>query len=51
VVLFDEFSSMLHEFRALEDYCSAFRRDYEVVGVVGRGAYTSYFPQIAIRML
>ena len=34
IIIFDEFSSMLHEFRALEDYCSSYMRDYEIVGVV-----------------
>lgn len=31
VIIFDEFYHVLHEFRALEDYCSSYRRDYEVV--------------------
>jgi len=50
LVLFDEFSSILDEFRSLEDYCSAFQRSYEVVGVVPRGPEFSYYQQIAIRM-
>ena len=50
VIVFDEFSAMLHEFRALEDYCAAYRRDYAVVGVVAKGPYFSYYPQVAIRM-
>jgi hypothetical protein len=43
VVMFDEFSSVQHEFRALEDYCSAFRADYQVL------AMTHRLDQVAIR--
>jgi hypothetical protein len=45
IVIFDEFSSVLNEFSALADYCSAYRRSYEVIG-----ATSEYFAQIAIRM-
>lgn len=31
MVIFDEFYSLMHEFRALEDYCSSYGRSYEVV--------------------
>jgi hypothetical protein len=31
IIIFDQFRHVLHEFRALEDYCSSFRRDYEVL--------------------
>ena len=48
VIVFDEFSSILHEFRALDDYCSAYMRSYEVLGAIM--SPSSYF-QIAIRML
>ena len=44
IVIFDEFSSVLNEFRALHDYCSAYRRTYEVAG-----ATSSYFTQVAVR--
>ncbi len=44
IILFDEFYSVMHEFRALEDYCQAFQREYEVVGA------TKNYSQIAIRM-
>jgi hypothetical protein len=44
MVIFDEFSSVLNEFRALKDYCAAYRRNYEVLG-----ATTEYFAQVAIR--
>lgn len=45
IVLFDDFSSMLHDFRALEDYTRAFGRRYEVLGAAGR----SYYEHVAIR--
>lgn len=44
LVIFDEYSSILHEFRALEDYCSSYVRDYEILGA------TKYYSQIAIRV-
>jgi methyltransferase family protein len=44
VIIFDEFASLLHEFRALEDYCCAYMRNYEVVGA------TQHDVQIAVRM-
>jgi len=46
IVVFDEFSSVLNEFAALRDYCSAYRREYEVIA----SAYT-YYGHLAIRML
>lgn len=33
IIIFDEFSSVLHEFRALEDFCLAFKREYDVLAV------------------
>jgi hypothetical protein len=45
LVIFDEFSSVLNEFAALADYCSAYRREYDVLA-----ATSEYFAQIAIRM-
>jgi hypothetical protein len=48
IIIFDEFSSALHEFRALEDYCAAYLRTYQVLAVVRSGA--DYYSQIAIRM-
>lgn len=44
IVIFDEFSSVLNEFRALDDYCTSYRREYEVLGVA-----STYFAQVAIR--
>lgn len=45
IIIFDEFYSVMHEYRALEDYCSAYMRDYEVL------ASTNNQTQIAIRFL
>lgn len=49
IVLFDEFSSVLHEFRAFEDYCMAYGVSFEVL------AYTksskSYYSHVAVRIL
>jgi hypothetical protein len=44
IILFDEFYSVMHEFRALEDYCSSYMRSYEVIAAARNHA------QIAIRM-
>jgi len=44
ILILDEFSSVLHEFRALEDFCSAYGRDYDVLAV------TTSLDQVAIRM-
>ena len=33
VLVFDEWANPLHEFRALHDYCRAYRREYEVLAV------------------
>ncbi|MBN1424032.1 hypothetical protein JXA88_05690 [Candidatus Fermentibacteria bacterium] len=48
VVIFDEFASVLDEFRALEDYCAAYMRDYEVIAVTRTP--TDYFAHLALRM-
>jgi len=45
IVIFDEFTCALHEYRALEDFCSAYMRKYEVI------AATTNHGRIAIRML
>jgi O-methyltransferase len=44
LIMFDEFASINHEFRALVDYATSFRRKYSVV------AYTSSIHQVAIRI-
>jgi len=48
ILIFDEFTSVLHEFRAFEDYCSSFLRDYVVLGATD-GPH-DYFSQIAVEM-
>lgn len=45
IVIFDEFCSELHEFRAWDDYCAAYRRNYEVVGA------TEGYGKVAVRLL
>ncbi|MFC1807311.1 TylF/MycF/NovP-related O-methyltransferase [Candidatus Omnitrophota bacterium] len=48
IIIFDEFSSMLNEFRALEDYCVSYMREYEVVGATISSSL--YYDQVAIRI-
>lgn len=48
IIIFDEFTSVLHEFRAWEDYCSSYLRDYVVLGATD-GPH-DYFSQIAVEM-
>jgi len=45
IVIFDEFCSEMHEFRAFDDYCAAYRQNFEVVGV------TEGFGKVAVRLL
>lgn len=45
IVIFDEFSSVLNEFAALENYCSAYQREYDVLASAWH-----YFGHLAIRM-
>jgi hypothetical protein len=47
IVIFDDFSSMLHDFRAWADYTRAFSRHYEVLGAAGR----TYYEHIALRII
>ncbi len=44
IIIFDEFYSTMHEFRALDDYCISYMRSYEVI------AATRNHGRIAIRM-
>jgi hypothetical protein len=44
-VIFDEFTCLLHEFRALEDYSAAYMRKYEVLCATGDNI------QIAVQMM
>lgn len=41
-IIFDEYASLLHEMRALQDYAGSYLRDYEVL------CYTKGFEQVAI---
>jgi len=34
IIIFDEFDDVLHEFRALTDYCQAFMRGWRIIGAV-----------------
>lgn len=46
IIIFDDFSSILHDFRALADYSRSFQRKYEVLGASGR----YYYEQVAIKI-
>ena len=43
VLIFDEFSTPLHEFRAFEDYCSAYQRQMRPIAVVSDYAVQAAF--------
>ncbi|WP_204346092.1 TylF/MycF/NovP-related O-methyltransferase [Psychroserpens algicola] len=49
IVIFDEFSSMLHEFRAFEDYCKSYNVDFEVLA--GTKTAKNYYAHVAVRIL
>lgn len=49
ILIFDEFSTVLSEFSALEDYCNSYLREYEVLGATK--SPSNYYLQVAIRML
>lgn len=49
IIFFDEFSSVLSEFRALEDYTSAYLREYRLLGATK--ASNDYYTHIAIEFL
>jgi len=44
IIIFDEFYSVMNEFRALQDYCSSYMRSYEVI------AATRNHIKVTIRM-
>ena len=46
IVIFDEFANPLHEWRAFQDYASAFRRSFKVLGAAGE-----YYTQVAMELL
>jgi hypothetical protein len=45
ILVFDEFSSVLHEFRALEDYTNSYIREYKVLA-----ATEPFFEQVAVEI-
>jgi hypothetical protein len=47
IVIFDDFSSMLHDFRAWEDYTRSFGRHYELLAAAGR----TYYEHVALRLI
>lgn len=49
IIIFDEFSSVLHEFRAFEDYCSAYNVKFEVIA--SSKTSKSYYAHVAIRII
>ena len=49
IIIFDEFSSVLHEFRAFEDYCSAYSVKFEVIA--SSKTSKSYYAHVAIKIL
>jgi hypothetical protein len=48
IIVFDEFSSVLHEFRALDDYCLAYRKNYKVLGATVSDR--EYYVRLAIEI-
>ena len=44
IIIFDEFSNVMHEFQALEDYCSAYQRTYNVIA-----STKDYYQRVAIQ--
>jgi O-methyltransferase len=49
IIVFDEFSSVLHEFRAFEDYCISYNVKFEVIA--SSRTAKSYYAHVAIRIL
>lgn len=48
IIIFDEFSVIWDEFRALKDYCSSYIREYKVLGATR--SWSEYYTQVAIQM-
>ncbi len=46
IVFFDDFSSMLHDFRAWDDYTRSFGRQHELLAAAGR----TYYEHVALRL-
>ena len=49
IIIFDEFSSILHEFRAFEDYCKSYNVDFEVLA--STKSAKNYYAHVAVRIL
>lgn len=49
IIIFDEFSSVLHEFRALDDYCSAYLTKYKILGATVSNR--EYYVRLAIEIV
>lgn len=49
IIIFDEFSSMLHEFRAFEDYCKAYDVKFEVIASTKTAK--NYYAHVAVKVL
>lgn len=49
IIIFDEFSSMLHEFRAFEDYCNSYNVAFEVIA--STRSSKNYYGHVAVRIL
>ena len=49
IIIFDEFSSVLHEFRAFEDYCQAYSVKFEVLA--SSKTEKSYYAHVAVRII
>jgi len=49
IIIFDEFSSVMHEFRAFEDYCKAYNVNFEVL--VSTKSSKSYYAHVAVQIL
>lgn len=46
IIIFDEFSSVLHEFRAFEDYCNAYNVNFKVIAK--SQTKKSYYAHVAV---
>jgi O-methyltransferase len=45
ILIFDEFANPLHEWKAFQDYVSAFQRSFKVLGAAGE-----YYTQVAMEL-
>lgn len=49
IIIFDEFSSVLHEFRALDDYCSSYLTKYKILAATVSNR--EYYVRLAIEII